>query len=469
MSAHERRNAAETAPHAADHDLVVRAAAVYTPQGPRPGAVVVDGATVTAVLERDAPVRARTEVSLAGDEVLIPGVVDSHVHVNEPGRTAWEGFASATRAAAAGGVTTIVDMPLNSIPPTTTRDALRAKRASADGQCAVDVGFWAGAVPENLGALAPLHEAGVFGFKAFLCPSGVPEFGHLTTAQLTAAAAEIAEFDGLLIVHAEDPAVLEAAEAHGPLPGADPGYGGFLAGRPDAAETTAVAHVIDAVRATGVRAHILHLSSAHALPLLARAKADGLRITAETCPHYLGFAAEDIADRATHFKCCPPIRSAANRDLLWRGLAEGVIDVIASDHSPAPADLKFAGGGDFRRAWGGIAGLQVALPAVWTAARARGWALEAVLGWMCRDTARLTGLADKGWIGPGARADFVAFAPDAPLRVSAPELHHKNPVSAFDGAELTGAVRRTWLAGAPAGDRGHPAPPPAAGRLLSRP
>ena len=481
------------------HDLVVRAAAVFTPHGPRPGSVVVDGGTVTAVLPPDAPVLARDDVRLAADEVLIPGVVDSHVHVNEPGRGDWEGFASATLAAAAGGVTTIVDMPLNSIPPTTTVAALDLKRRTADGRCAVDVGFWAGAVPENLGTLAALHEAGAFGFKAFLSPSGVPEFGHLSAAELMLAAAEIAGFGGLLIVHAEDPAVLDqaAGRAVGQAPdwaaaaaraGArsgesaraeeadapdaddpDPaGYASFLASRPDSAETSAIAQVIEAVRTTGVRAHILHLSSARALPLLARAKAEGLPVTAETCPHYLSFAAEYIPGRATEFKCCPPIRSAANRELLWQGLVDGVIDLIASDHSPATAELKFAGGGDFGRAWGGIAGLQVALPAVWTAARARGLPLEAVLGWMCRAPAQLTGLADKGRIEPGTRADLVAFAPGGGFRVSVRELRHKNPVSAFDGAELTGVVRRTWLGGRPAGG-GLPDPAPAAGRLLTRP
>lgn len=469
------------------HDLVIRAGLVYTPDGPRPGAVVVDGGTVTAVLPADAPVLARDEVRLAADEVLIPGVVDSHVHVNDPGRTDWEGFASATLAAAAGGVTTIVDMPLNSIPPTTTVAALELKRKTAAGRCAVDVGFWAGAVPENLGGgtLAALHEAGAFGFKAFLSPSGVPEFGHLSPAELKQTAAEIAQFGGLLIVHAEDPELLADGdpdeEAGDPADHADHadhdhpvGYGEFLASRPDSAEISAIAQVIEAVRTTGVRAHILHLSSAQALPLLAQAKAEGLPVTAETCPHYVSFAAEDIPQRATQYKCCPPIRSSGNRELLWQGLLDGVIDLIASDHSPSTPELKFAGGGDFGQAWGGIAGLQVALPAVWTAARARGLALEAVLGWMCQGPARLTGLADKGRIAPGARADLVAFAPEARFRVSARELRHKNPVSAFDGADLVGAVRRTWLGGELAGGNhaagdGLSTPHPPAGRLLDRP
>jgi allantoinase len=440
------------------HDLVLRAGSVYTPRGPRPGAVIVDGGRISAILgEVDAPIEARTDVRLADDEVLIPGVVDTHVHVNEPGRTEWEGFATATAAAAAGGVTTLIDMPLNSIPPTTTPEALEIKRKAADAACSIDVGFWGGAVPQNLGSLAALHEAGVFGFKSFLSPSGVPEFEHLSTAQLGQAAAEIAAFGGLLIVHAEDPGVLADAEPH-----AAPGhYEGFLASRPDTAEISAIQNVIDAVRTTGVRAHILHLSSARALPILAAAKAEGLPITVETCPHYLSFAEAEIPPGATQFKCCPPIRDDANREQLWQGLIDGTIDIIASDHSPATAELKYAGNGDFAKAWGGIAGLQVALPAVWTAASARGLPLESVLDWMCRGTSNFVGLTDRGGIKVGLRADLVAFAPNAPVHVEAAQLLHRNPVSAFDGAQLAGAVRRTWLAGQ--------APTPEGGRLLSRP
>jgi allantoinase len=448
------------------HDLVIHADSVYTPDGPRPGVVAVDAGIIAEILEPGAVVEARQVVGLAADEVLIPGVVDTHVHVNEPGRTEWEGFASATAAAAAGGVTTIIDMPLNSVPPTTTPEALALKRASADGACSVDVGFWGGAVPQNLGRLAELHAAGVFGFKAFLAPSGVPEFDHLTAAQLWSAAAEIAAFDGLLIVHAEDPEVLARAEAHA----AHGDYAGFLASRPDTAEISAIENVIAAVRATGVRAHILHLSSAQALPMIAAAKADGLPLTVETCPHYLSFAQAEIPAGATQFKCCPPIRSAANREALWQGLIDGVIDLIASDHSPSTAELKFAGAGHFAQAWGGIAGLQVSLPAVWTAGSARGLGLESVLRWMCQGTAELAGLADRGRIEPGRRADLVAFAPAARVRVSAAELLHRNPVSAFDGAELVGAVRRTWLAGEIVGPAAVAEPAgPAGGRLLSRP
>jgi len=392
--------------------------------------------------------------------------VDTHVHVNEPGRTEWEGFASATAAAAAGGVTTTIDMPLNSVPPTITPEALEVKRKAADGACSVDVGFWGGAVPQNLGRLSALHEAGVFGFKAFLSPSGVPEFEHLGAAQLNMAAAEIAEFDGLLIVHAEDPDVLAHAAEHASV---GRGYGTFVASRPDTAELAAIENVITTAQTTGARLHILHLSSARALPMIAEARENGARITVETCPHYLAFADAEIPAGATQFKCCPPIRSTENRDLLWQGLQGGVIDIIASDHSPATATLKFAGDGDFAQAWGGIAGLQVALPAVWTAAASRGIPLDSVVEWMCRETAALVGLPDRGRIEPGARADLVAFAPDEPGRVSAAELLHRNPVSAYDGAELIGAVHRTWLAGDEVfGPDGRKAPVPR-GSLLTRP
>ncbi|MET0989577.1 MAG: allantoinase AllB [Glaciihabitans sp.] len=382
-------------------------------------------------------------VVLAGDEVLIPGLVDTHVHINEPGRTEWEGFASATRATAAGGVTTVLDMPLNSVPPTIDVDALEFKRAVAAEKTMVDVGFWGGAVPENLGTLRQLHDAGVFGFKAFLAPSGVDEFGHLDATQLESALEEIADFDGLLIVHAEDPGVLDAHSNDGGT-----GYDRFVQSRPDAAETTAIDRVIDGVRSTGARAHILHLSSAAALPALRAARAEGLAISVETCPHYLTIAAEGIPDGATQFKCCPPIRSEANREALWQALLDGDIDIIVTDHSPSTAELKFSHGGDFGAAWGGIAGLQLGLAAIWTEALRRDIPLAKVIGWMSSGPAIFAGLPQKGRIAVGYDADLVAFAPAQVFTVSAADLLHKNPVSAYDGVELTGVVRQTWLRGA---------------------
>ncbi|WP_062528818.1 allantoinase AllB [Demequina rhizosphaerae] len=424
------------------HDLVIRAERAILPTGEEPAAVAIDAGRIVAVGALDAPMSAAAEVALGPDEVLMPGGVDTHVHVNEPGRTEWEGFDSATRAARAGGVTTLIDMPLNSIPPTTTPDALEVKRAAAAGKSHVTVGFWGGAVPENLGSLRALWDAGVFGFKCFLAPSGVDEFGYLDRARLRAAMEEIAGFGGLLIVHAEDPEVLAAHED-----GVGRGYDTFVGSRPEEAETSAIAAVIDGVRATGVRAHILHLSAASALPLVAEAKAEGLPLTAETCPHYLTFDAEHIDDGATQYKCCPPIRSEANREALWQALADGVIDFVASDHSPATADLKLAGAGDFSVAWGGIAGLQVALPAVWTGARLRGYGLAAVSEWTSAIPAAWAGLATKGAIEAGRDADLIAFAPDVPWEVHADALEHRNKVTAFDGRALAGRVRRVWIAG----------------------
>jgi allantoinase len=423
-----------------------------------PATVVVADGRVVAVEPLDAEVSVDRVVELADDEVLLPGLVDTHVHVNEPGRTDWEGFASATRAAAAGGVTTIVDMPLNSIPPTTTVAALEEKRAVARDQAYVDVGFWGGAVPGNVADLRPLHEAGVFGFKCFLLHSGVDEFPHLSTRELHETLAEAATFDGLVIVHAEDPDAIETA----PQPSGR-AYAGFLGSRPREAEERAIATVVEAVRATGGRAHILHLSDADAIPLVAKAQAEGLALSVETCPHYLTLTAEEIPDGATQFKCCPPIREADNRDRLWAGLEDGVIRTIVSDHSPSTADLKLLDVGDFGQAWGGIAGLQLGLPAIWTEARRRGHGLADVVRWMGEGPADQVGLADRGRIAVGAQADLVVFAPDDEFTVDVAALHHKNPVSAYAGRTLTGVVRQTWLHGIPVDPDAAPR-----GRLLRR-
>ena len=432
--------------------LVVRARRVVLPDGVRAAAVHSEDGRITAVTPfEDAPADA---VTLAGDEVLLPGLVDSHVHVNEPGRTHWEGFASATRAAVAGGVTTIVDMPLNSIPPTTSVEALHVKRESANGQVAGDVAFWGGAVPDNLDQLRPLLEAGVVGFKCFLLDSGVPEFPPLDDAGLRAALTELAAVDGLLIAHAEDAAVIASA----PEPvGAS--YAGFLASRPGLAEETAIAGLIAAARDTGARVHVVHLADADALPLLRGARADGVRVTVETCPHYLTFAAEEVADGATSFKCCPPIREASHREALWDALTTGGVDLVVSDHSPCTPDLKRLDDGDFGAAWGGIASLQVALPTVWTGAHARGIGLDEVVRWMSTAPARLAGLSGKGAIAVGKDADLVAFAPDEEWIVG--DLEHRNPVTPYTGRSLVGAVRRTWL-------RGQPADGAPIGRLLVR-
>ncbi|GLZ77558.1 allantoinase [Actinorhabdospora filicis] len=417
-------------------DLLLRSRRAILPEGERPAAIGVRDGRVAAVLPYHAGVPARHTEDL-GHDALLPGLVDTHVHVNEPGRTDWEGFATATTAAAKGGVTTIVDMPLNSLPPTVDVAALDAKRAAASGKCAVDVAFWGGAIPGNLAALAPLHEAGVRGFKCFLADSGVPEFPPLPDPEPVMA--EIARLGSVLLVHAEDPAHLRPAPD-------SPRYRDFLASRPDRAEVDAIARVITLAERTGARVHVLHLSSADALPLLAAARARGVAVTAETCPHFLVLDADAVPDGGTEFKCCPPIRSSANRALLWDGLASGVIDCVVSDHSPATASLKLTG--SFGTAWGGISSLQLGLPLVWTAARARGFTLSDVVGWMSAAPAALAGL-DRGAIAVGAPADLVRFDPTAESSVDPLLLAHRNPVSPYTGRRLTGAVRTTWLSGIP--------------------
>ncbi|HMR48111.1 MAG TPA: allantoinase AllB [Arachnia sp.] len=378
---------------------------------------------------------------LPDDTVLLPGLVDTHVHVNEPGRTEWEGFRSATLAAAAGGVTTIVDMPLNSIPPTTTAEALRIKRKAAVRKSYVDVGFWGGAVPENLGSLGELRDAGVFGFKCFLSPSGVEEFGHLDADQLLRAMTEVAKLGSLLIVHAEDPALLGDASALGA------GYDGFLRSRPSASEQSAVETVIDGVRRTGCRTHILHLSNGRALPSIRAAKRAGLPLTVETCPHYLTITAEEIPDGAGEFKCCPPIRDAKNRDLLWQGVRDGTIDAIVSDHSPSTVAMKRAAHGDFGLAWGGISGLQLGLAAVWTEAWKRGITLPEILPLFTTGPAKIAGIEGAGQLAAGRPAHLMVFGPDRPMIVDATELEHRNPITAYEGRTLAGRVLRTWLHG----------------------
>ncbi|MET7901075.1 allantoinase AllB [Streptomyces sp. NPDC005355] len=441
-----------------DVELVLRSRNVVTPDGMRAASVSVAGGRIAAVEPYDSEVPAGARVEELGDDVLLPGLVDTHVHVNDPGRTEWEGFASATRAAAAGGVTTLVDMPLNSVPPTTTVEALETKRAVARWSAHVDVGFWGGAVPGNAADLKPLHDAGVLGFKCFLLPSGVEEFPQLSPAELETALAEIAGFGGLLIVHAEDPQLIDGAP-----PPTGPHYADFLASRPRDAENHAIAGLIALARRLDARVHVLHLSSAEALPLIADARREGVRITVESCPHFLTLTAEEVPDGATEFKCCPPIREAANQDALWQGLAAGLIDCVVSDHSPCTADLKVD---DFGRAWGGISSLQLGLPAVWTAARRRGHTLQDVAHWMSTAPAALVGLGHKGAIEAGRDADFAVLAPDETFTVDPTALHHRNQVTAYAGKTLHGVVRSTWLRGRKIADHGAPAEP--TGRLLER-
>ncbi|MFD1212297.1 allantoinase AllB [Arthrobacter sp. GCM10027362] len=425
-----------------EFDLVIRGGRILTTAGITAREVGIRDGRIVAIEPLGNRLTGREVVELAADETLIPGLVDTHVHVNEPGRTEWEGFASATRAAAAGGVTTILDMPLNSIPPTVNVPALEEKRAAAAGQAFVDVGFWGGAVPGNIGDLRPLHDEGVFGFKCFLLHSGVDEFPPLDADEMEKDMGELKGFDSLMIVHAEDSRAIDRApHAEGDQ------YAKFLASRPRGAENVAIAEVIERARWTGARAHILHLSSSDALPMIASAKRDGVRLTVETCPHYLTLLAEEIPNGATAFKCCPPIREASNRELLWKGLEDGIIDCIVSDHSPSTLDLKDLENGDFGVAWGGVASLQLGLPLIWTEARRRGIPLEQVVSWMSQKPAQLARLTRKGQLALGFDADFAVFAADESFVVDVDKLHHKNPISPYNGKPLAGVVRRTFVRG----------------------
>ncbi|WP_235562969.1 allantoinase AllB [Microbacterium sp. Root53] len=406
--------------------------------------VYLDGAFAPATVRlRDGLIAAvepfdpSADVVLDDARVLLPGLVDSHVHLNEPGRTDWEGFATGTAAAAAGGITTVVEMPLNSIPVTIDPSALAAKRAAARGKLAVDVAYWGGAVPENLGSLGALLDAGVVGVKCFMAPSGIDEFGHLDADGVERALAELAPRDGLLIAHAELDEHL--SEAHGP------GFRDFVATRPPEGEVAAIRIVIEAARRTGARAHIVHVAAADALDDVRAARAAGVRITVETCPHYLTLRAEEVPDGAGTFKCCPPIRDGANQDRLWDGVLDGTIAAIVSDHSPATADLKLKP--DLGEAWGGIAGVQTGLAAVWTEARRRGIALERILPLFTTGPADLVRLADRGRIAPGAPAHLAVFDPEAEFEVDAARLEYRNKLSPWHGARLRGVVAETWLHG----------------------
>ncbi len=430
-------------------ELVIRGERVATPEGVRRASIHIQKGRIAAVAAHE-EIPPGVPVHDAGPLVVMPGLVDAHVHVNEPGRTEWEGFASATRAAAAGGVTTLVDMPLNSIPPTTTLEGFRRKLDAAQGNCWVDVGFWGGVVPGNGEQLRPLFDAGVLGFKCFLICSGVDEFGHVAESDLRLALPRLSEMGALLAVHAELPGpVEEAFQAMQVDCSSDPrSYSTFLRSRPRKAESDAVALSIRLSREFGCRIHIVHLSSSDALPLLREARSAAVRISAETCPHYLCLAAEDIAEGATQFKCCPPIRERGNAEKLWAALGEGLIEMVVSDHSPCPPELKLKQSGDFSRAWSGISSLQLRLALIWTAAERRGYSLQDLSEWLCGAPVRLVGLQHrKGSVQKGCDADFVVWDPEASFRVEPGMLHHRHKLTPYAGSLLRGAVETTFLRG----------------------
>jgi allantoinase len=450
-------------------DIILRSRQVVSPRGVAPAAIHMRAGKIHAVRAyNDVPPGAAVED--VGELAVLPGVVDTHVHINEPGRTEWEGFETATRAAAAGGITTLIEMPLNSIPATTSASAFRDKCDAARGKLFVDTGFWGGVVPENAkneAELRAIYEAGAFGFKCFLVPSGVEEFPCVTERDLRTALPTLAKLGAILLVHAELPGLIEMALAS--IAGKNPRrYATWLKSRPRDAETSAIALMIRLAKEFRAKVHIVHLSSADALASLSAAKKEGLPVSVETCPHYLYWSAQDIGDGATQFKCAPPIREEENRERLWGALRAGLIDFVASDHSPCPPEMKCGETGDFLRAWGGIASLQLSLPLVWTMASARGCGLDRVAQWMCVGPARLAGLAGrKGAIAAGCDADFVVFDPEAKWRVDAEKLFHRHKVTPYAGRELRGVVRATWLRGKKIYD-GQSFPAGACGKILLR-
>ncbi|MCM3906431.1 MAG: allantoinase AllB [Pyrinomonadaceae bacterium] len=435
--------------------LIIRGHRVVLADSIAGASIHIHNGRITKITSYD-DVTSNCEIVESGDaSIVMPGLVDTHVHINEPGRTDWEGFATATRAAAAGGITTLVDMPLNSIPPTTTVEGLKAKVEAARGQCYVDVGFWGGIVPGNTPELAALLQAGVVGFKCFLIHSGVDEFPNVTEEDLRSAMPELARLGAALIVHAEVPGPINRAavpachlEAASEDENCSSAYKTFLESRPRAAENEAVGLMIKLAREFGGRIHIVHHSSADALPMVREARSTGVSITAETCPHYLTFAAEEISDGATEFKCCPPIRERENREQLWQALANGTIDMVVSDHSPCPPDMKLQESGDFLKAWGGISSLQLRLPATWTEAQQRGHSIEDLARWLCGAPAALVGLAGrKGALGVGGDADIVIWNPEQEFLVEPDVLHHRHKLTPYAGRTLAGVVEKTFLRG----------------------
>lgn len=446
------------------NDFIIRSNHVVTPETSAPAAIHIRDGKIQAIANhRDLP--SDVEIVDVGNSVVMPGLVDAHVHVNEPGRTDWEGYATATRAAAAGGVTTLVDMPLNNIPPTTTLAGFKEKLAAAQGQCHIDVAFWGGVVPGNTAELRPLIEAGVRGFKCFLIHSGVDEFPNVTEADLLTAMPELAALNTVLLVHAELPGPIEAVAASNDDP---THYQTFLQSRPRAAEDEAIALMIRLCRATGARIHIVHHSSSDALPLLRQAKAEGVPLTVETCPHYLTFAAEDIPTTATEFKCCPPVRERENRERLWEALREGAIDMVVSDHSPCAPHLKLKERGDFMQAWGGIASLQFGLSVMWTNARERGIDLSQLSLWMAERPARLAGLQHrKGQLKAGYDADIVIWNPEATFTVEPTIIQHKHKLTPYNGRTLHGVVEAVFVRGQKVYEKGRFSEQPL-GQLLTK-
>jgi allantoinase len=412
----------------------------------RPAAILVEGEQIRAVVPPEqTPVG--VEAHDFGDTEILPGLVDSHLHINEPGRTDWEGFSAATRAAAAGGYTMLVDMPLNCLPATTNVAALETKREAARGKCRVDWAAWGGVVKDNQDDIEALAAAGALGFKCFLIHPGIDGFTMVSEEDLRAALPHLVRTGLPLLVHAELAAPVDAATQR--LANADwKAYATYLQSRPDEAELSAIRMMLSLCREYHFRLHIVHLSTSRALPELQAARSEGLAVSVETCPHYLHLAAETISNGATLCKCAPPIRSRENREALWQGLKDGVIDLVATDHSPCPPVMKRVEEGNFKTAWGGISSLSVALPVMWTEAKARGFGLTDIVRWMAEGPAQLAGCdARKGRIAAGYDADLVVFDPEAEFQVTPELLHFRHPQSPYLGETLRGVVKATYLRG----------------------
>jgi allantoinase len=439
-------------------ERVLRSRRIVTPGGILDGAVAIADGRIVALIEADAVPSGAIDL---GEAALLPGLVDSHAHLNEPGRTEWEGFDTATRAAAAGGVTTVVDMPLNCIPVTTSLAALEEKRSAVASHAPIDYAFWGGVVPGNTGELQPMIDAGIAGFKAFLCPSGIDDFPNATADDLRAAMPILARAGVPLLVHAElESPVAPTGDARQ--------YGSYLASRPASWEVEAVRLVAELCRQFGGRAHIVHLSAADALEIAERARRDGVPLSLETCPHYLTLAAEEIPDGHTEFKCAPPIRDRDNQARLWSALRDGLIELVVSDHSPCTPALKHLESGDFTSAWGGIASLQLSLPLIWTEARKRGFGLCDLARWMSAAPAELAGVSDrKGQIAVGMDADLLVLDPDTRSEVRPESLHFRHKLTPYMGRVLDGVVRETILRGATIYKDGQ-FPAPSHGRALTR-
>ncbi len=417
-------------------ELVLSSQRVVTSAGQRPATLTIREGRVAAI--DDYREGAGEDF---GDVALLPALVDTHVHFNEPGRTEWEGLATGTAAAAAGGVRLVVDMPLNSSPVTTTTQALELKRQSAEGKLSCDVGFYGGLIPGNENEIEGLADAGVLGIKAFLCFSGIDEFPAATEKELRAAMPVLVERGLPLLAHAE---ILSPV-----APVANPRrYADYVATRPPQFERDAIELLIRLCRETGCRTHIVHLSDAGSLPMLRAAREADLPLTVETCPHYLHFASEDIEDGSCQFKCAPPFRDSANRELLWQGLIDGDIDFVVSDHSPCSPEEKHLTDGRFDLAWGGISSVQLTLPVVWTGARERGIEVSQVATWLSTAPAELVGRS--GGLEVGGEANVVAFDSEAHFTVRATELLHRHPITPYDGETLYGVVQQTYLRGEPA-------------------